>query len=597
MLLFRPFCELMTVRNVAKAGQNVQLLASLAALQSHCPSSPLHWLSARYRKATFVQSVPYYAVARPFLAGLAQAALCRKHGFQLKGKPPFCPRHHIRNQWSRHIGQIRHFHLRQNPLIQQLAATRQPSQEDYIELLDYYIDTPSDDVSLPSSTLLSLSKHGEERVKAISETQRGLDHSLVEQDARVVQVKAAIEDENVSLEETYSLYRALPNPRIEHLPTAYQHKLLRRFAVVEKRSEKLTIQFLSIMDDVKIAGYKLPKWAWNSAIHLAGRTMVKITASEVEDALRMWKEMEQEAGVSGNTVTFNILFDIAVKAGQFNLAEMILHEMKQRKLELTRFTRTGLIYYEGVRRNGTGIRRAYRNFVEDGEIVDTMVLNCVIASLQRAGEPAAALQVYERMKEMHTRMGGPQPPHLDWRAQRDLGRTLLKLSLRCKENPALLSSEQDKQCLAPNVKTYIILINHHATRSGELSSIVKLLEEMQTYGLPVHGRIFQELYKGFAIHGRLRYTAWTAERLKSVWEAFIKLSEEKEVKDVYVAKWIVVWILKAFAKCYGRRTTLQIWEELKLRWERTAEEEEMVLEILESNLRYIDAATIPPVNR
>ncbi|MCJ1333824.1 hypothetical protein MMC10_010530 [Thelotrema lepadinum] len=290
--------------------------------------------------------------------------------------------------------------------------------------------------------------------------------------------------------------------------------------------------------------------------------------------------MEHDAGILGSSVTFNILFDAAIKAGEFKLAEMILHEMKERNLAITRFTRAGLIYYQGLRHDGNGVRRAYQEFVDAGEIVDTLVLNCVITSLVHAGEPVAAEHVYHRMKEMHQRLGGHEVPLLDYKASRDLGRALQRASAEHRHDKQYLSDLQKRQTLAPNYRTYTILISHHASpQGGALERIVRLIEEMQAYGLPVRGRIFMELFRGFAFHGGVRYTAWTTVRLSSVWTTFIKLDEE-EMKDVYIAKWIVIWILRAFNRCAGPHTALQIWNEVQERWKPLVEGDAVVLRIL-----------------
>ena len=478
--------------------------------------------------------------------------------------------------------------------MQQLAISRKHLREEYIGLLDYYISPSLKGFPEPEPTLLALPRLENKDSRASRDPAPILNCLTAEREAQISKAKTAIKDRGIQLEELFDIYKALPNPGVQWLSFHHRSWLLRRFAVVEKKSWRQTAKYLSILDDMKLADLNIPEWAWNSAIHMAGRTMTKITAGEVEDALRIWKEMEQDAGILGSSVTFNILFDIAVKACRFSLAEMILQEMNQRQLEMTRFTRAGLIYYKGLRRDGDGIRKAYLKLVEEGEIVDTMVLNCVIASFLRAGEPAAATQVYERMKVLHSRLGGPPPPHLDWSAARGLGRLLQKSALRPRSRLNYLEKKRNQHSLAPDTRTYIILINHHATQSGQLSSIVRLIEEMQVYGLPVEGRIFQEMFKGFAKHGRVRYTAWTTDRLNSVWHTFNKLSDDEEIKNVYMAKWSVIWALKAYARCYGRRTTLQIWEDLKLRWERTAEEEKLVSGMLERYLRYIERLQLIP---
>ena len=325
------------------------------------------------------------------------------------------------------------------------------------------------------------------------------------------------------------------------------------------------VRYLSILDDMKTAKIPISLYEWSSGIAFAGRCFARVSAADVESALRIWKEMEQEAGVQGSNVTFNILFDVATKAGKFVLAEMILQEMQARKLRINRYARVGLIYYHGLRGDGNGIRKAYRDLIDDGHIVDTVVLNCAIASLIRAGEPSAAEHVYERMKSMHARLTGAKLPSLDWKGSRELGRLLDRAARDFGRDKEKIQQLQNQQSLAPNVRTYIILVGYHTSRTGELQRVAQLLDELQFLGLPLHGSLFRQIFRGFALHGGERYTSWTGARLESVWGSFQRALDQ-DVSGVFVGKWIVIWVFRAFAKCCGDERSLEIWETLKSRW-------------------------------
>ncbi|MCJ1244367.1 hypothetical protein MMC30_001565 [Trapelia coarctata] len=393
----------------------------------------------------------------------------------------------------------------------------------------------------------------------------------------------AIEDPDIANEELFQRYQDLPFPGVSHISEGFRRRLLHRLSVSEKRTESATLRYLSVVDDMKAAGLPLEPSEWSSAIHLIGRCYSKVSDVEVEAALRIWKEMEQEASVKGTSVTFNILFDIAVKAGKFSLAEMILKEMKVRNLSLRRFAYVGLIYYHGLKGDGDGIREAYRHLVDNGQIVDTAVLNCVIVSLLRADEPDAAEQVYERMKLMHARRGGRKLPPNGWKQSRELGQ-LLERAARMLKSTEEKTKLQDEQSLAPDRRTFAILLAHHISHTGELQRVATLLDEMQLLGIALHGRLFMEIFRGFANHGGIRYSPWTSARLESVWTA-LQNTLAKDVEGVYISKWVAIWVVRAFARCSGRGRALEIWDELKSRWKPTEQEQAMMSGILETAVR------------
>ncbi|KAI4286902.1 MAG: hypothetical protein L6R35_003843 [Caloplaca aegaea] len=368
--------------------------------------------------------------------------------------------------------------------------------------------------------------------------------SRAEYHGAIERLQVLLEDEESSHEQIYEAYSQLPSP-----------------------------------DHMKEASIPLTESEWNSAIAYAGRCFVRVEATEVESALHIWKEMEREAGVKSGGVTFNILFDIATKAGKHVLAEMVLNEMKTRGLAYNRFSYVGLIYYYGFKGDGAAIRTAYRDLVEAGQIVDTVVMNCVIASLIRAGEFPAAQQVYERMKGLVHRRTGQPIPRSDWRASRDMGRALDKASRTMRNDHQALQRLQAEQCLAPNLRTFCILLDHHVYVTGELRQVTALLEEMQMFDVPLHGRIYVRIFKGFAYHGGMKYTSWTRQRLESVWTSLLSILNE-DIGGVQMVKWMVIWVVRAFARCCGRERALQIWEEVRDRWKLAGEDEQGAVEHL-----------------
>lgn len=530
-----------------------------------------------------------------FVDALVQAASYRPHARLPSRNVSF-----TEPTYTYHRTRRRHTHstLRQTRRLHCSPMLAQPppgealvSREECIQMLDYYEFygrssstlalgvTPEEPpiVKLDSPTKDPVTSHEQSSLQM-------LENCAHEERSAIQNLMVILRDENGRHEAIYEAYCALPSPRVSCLPYDICRLLLRRLSIIERKNKEAMLRYLSVVDDMKAADLPLKESEWNSAIAYAGRCFARVQATEVETALRMWKEMEQKAGVQSGKVTFNILFDVAAKAGKYVLAEMILKEMEVRKLKLNRYARVGFIYYHGLKGDGQGVRMAYRDFVESGGIIDTVVMNCVIASLIRAGELSAAEQVYERMKQMLSKKTGAVVPSMDWKATRELGRVLDKLARVHEADAERLQQIRNEQYLGPNLHTFAIFIDHHATETGELRRIAALLDEMQMLGVPMHGRIFLKIFKGFAHHGGVRYTSWTKARLEGVWNSLRSVLKQ-DLQDVHVMKWMVVWAIRAFQKCCGRQRTLEIWEELKTMWEPDVRELETVEHILGKVLR------------
>ncbi|KAL8900027.1 MAG: hypothetical protein Q9207_005891 [Kuettlingeria erythrocarpa] len=395
----------------------------------------------------------------------------------------------------------------------------------------------------------------------------------------VERLQTYLEDETCTHEQLIKTYSQLPSVGVKYLSDHYRRLLLHRLSVIERKSKTAMLRYLTLVDHMREASIPLLQAEWNSAIAYAGRCYMRVEAAQVEGALRIWKEMEREAGVKSGTVTFNILFDIAIKAGKYVLAEMILEEMKTRGLEYNRFSYVSLIYYYGVKGDGGAVRKTYRDMVDAGQIIDTVVMNCVIASLIRAKELPAAEQIFERMKKLVYQKTGQFVPNSDWRATRDLGRALDIASRTMRDDKEGLQRLQAEQFLVPDLRTFYIFIDHHTLITGELRRVTALLEDMQTLRIPMHGRIYLKIFRGFAYHGGVKYTSWTRQRLETVWTSLLSvLDGDSEVEHIYMMKWMVIWVVRAFAQCCGRTRALQIWEVVRDRWRIAGEDEKGTVE-------------------
>ncbi|KAL9617988.1 MAG: hypothetical protein Q9160_007236 [Pyrenula sp. 1 TL-2023] len=345
----------------------------------------------------------------------------------------------------------------------------------------------------------------------------------------------------------FKLYQRFPQPGVAYLPSAAIRLFLHRMSTHnDKRSEANMVRYLSIMEDMQAANLPVTVSEWSSAIYLAGRAFWQVTENDLNRSIDMWKQMEQEAGVRASNVTFNILFDISVKAKKYVFADRILKEMFNRKLYLNRLGRVSFIWYQGWLGDGDAVRRAYRDFVDAGEIVDTLVLNCVMVSLMRAQEPIAAEQIYERMKALQAdvrrylfiaqkqrsekRKEGNMPTVTQYPppgsgmldntyASNSLGRILLRAAHLSQKAPEIHQKLQASMPMVPNSITFRILIDHYAVTSGEMDRLSVILNDMTDFGVCLNALHFRLIFKGFYVHGGSRYSNWTAKLLKVAWQA------------------------------------------------------------------------------
>jgi pentatricopeptide repeat protein len=255
--------------------------------------------------------------------------------------------------------------------------------------------------------------------------------------------------------------------------------------------------------------------------------------------------MEYEGCLTSTSVSFNILFDIAIKAGQFEVADRIVKEMESRGLDFSRCGRVSRIFFYGLQRNADGVRQAYHDFVKAGEIVDTVVLNCIMASLIRAGEFEVAEQMYERMKDVHqnapkyltgegplSAYPSPSDNYVAYRkASKKLGRVLGVTAFLHDKLPDHHRALQAVLPLTPDAKTFYIFLSYHALVSGNLVRVMALLDDMEaTFSIPPQGMIYMFLLQGFSIHGGKSRTMWTFSQLKGVWASFLRAMHDSKAE-------------------------------------------------------------------
>lgn len=394
-----------------------------------------------------------------------------------------------------------------------------------------------------------------------------------------------LRDDETPHEQVFDTYKKLPSPGVVYLEMNTIRSLLHHLSVVERPSPIAMQRFMSVLDDMKSAHIHITQSEWTTAIYFAGRCMGRVSTEEMQAALNMWRDMEHRAGVKGGFVTLNVLFDVAVKAGKYTLAETFLKELQARKLKLHRHFRVSLLYYYGILQNGNGVRQTYRELVEAGDIVDTPVMNAVIAALFRAGEPAAAEHVFERMKKLHAAKEPPAPGHRffmnSWRDRRAVGLHFTHQARQLKHagKQEELKELQDCAPIAPDSHTYSLLIRHHSTITGDIDRVFELLQEMQLNSVPIEGTTFIVMFYGFGSFGGVRYSSWTADKLERVWAQFLVAVADKSGRT-WLSSMAIIAALKAFKRCTDSDRTLNAWEEARPSWHPNEEELESVMQEL-----------------
>lgn len=372
----------------------------------------------------------------------------------------------------------------------------------------------------------------------------------------------------------HDLYQQLPDPRMPYLHSKLRHSLMMVLGREDKNHESM-LRYFGAVADIQRSGLQLTRPEWNSSLAFAARSVGYSTETESAATFRLWKDMETEAGIKGNAVTFNILFDVASKAGNFDLAEMLYKEMEKRKLPFNRYHHVSLIHFFGLKMDSDGIRAAYKELVEAGEMVDSTVLNCVIAGFLRCGEEYAAERVYERMRAAHER--SQNMPYRNYMSEKIISKVLMmyaKVGQKSAERVngqegdggALRRHFQKQTPIVPDIQTYRILLNHYAVRLAALDKVASYLDDMKWFKIPLHGAIFLALFKGFANYGSPG-SQWSPERLQAVWKAFQSALKEN-ANGLYVDVWMAKWILRAFHRTFSHNEVWQVWSELRPHCER-----------------------------
>jgi pentatricopeptide repeat protein len=350
-----------------------------------------------------------------------------------------------------------------------------------------------------------------------------------------------------------------------HLTGIWRDRLLNIMGLPPKRDSDSMMRYFALVADVKSAGLTLTQRQWNHALTFAATYAAKASTTEMESTMRLWREMERGANVKGNEITFNILFDVAAKAGNFALADMIFKEMVNRGFGFNRFHHVSLIFYFGLRLDSGGVRAAYREMVKAGEMVDTVALNAVISGLLRCGEEDAANETYQRMRHSQPLFNKVPRPPKDNSTEKVVSRALMMFSKLAKTYPSMRINFQAGVDISPNIRTYKLLIEHYALRIGSLKHVAQYLDEMMLAGIRPHPTIFLAIFKAFKWHGGFPGSEWSNEHLQMMLSAMFQA--QKEMKDDFrIEHWIVLWALRAVKKCGSPESVEETFQSLSECW-------------------------------
>lgn len=353
--------------------------------------------------------------------------------------------------------------------------------------------------------------------------------------ARLVEVLKS--DTVPTTQHLFRLYRDIPAPGVAKLSKCSRGYLLRRLANPPTRRWADARRYLALVDDMVIAGLPMSRSLWASAIHFAGRGTGsgKVLRRDLVRAIGLWQQMEHVARIPADDVIFDILFDVAVKAGQYTVAGRLEEEMTRRGINFSRFGMMSKIFFYGLRKDVQGISQTFEKFVKSGGIVDTVVLNCLCASYLRAGKYELAEQLYTRMIEAQaaSRKNNPSPDDVSgpvlssefllYRTHsRRLGRLLNKAGSLQKHLPEYHRAIQKSLPMTPDTRTFYIFLRHFSHETGQLNMFMSVLRDMEdTFTVPPRHIVYMLLFEGFGIHGR-RKKSWSAERLRLTWHAYLR---------------------------------------------------------------------------
>lgn len=367
----------------------------------------------------------------------------------------------------------------------------------------------------------------------------------------------------------WNKYQELEEPRASQIPYDLLRKILGHLTLQDPDDPDhirgdLRNAYFTIIEDMARSDVPFQAKDWNTAIHFALKSRLKIGEIDLEESIQIWKKMELQHHCNADSATFTILYLAAAKAGIFGVADRLWSEMNRRGLLIDRMARIVQIIVGGLRRDRKAIINAYLAMVQDNQLVDINVMNTVIMAFCKAGEIASAEEVLRRMK-IFSASNTINPNPTAWRERRSITK-MLKHAPELKESNRKRLQTLLHIRLVPEEKTYRPLINYEAVVKGDFGRVKSLLEEMSTANIPISHPIFYLIMRGFQKHAMNGSGYWTTNTLQDI----IKLFEYRLKTDPKFAKMdgrLPLAILEAYIKLglYSEaitmwKTTVEYWE-------------------------------------
>ncbi|CAG8474796.1 14064_t:CDS:1 [Acaulospora colombiana] len=163
-----------------------------------------------------------------------------------------------------------------------------------------------------------------------------------------------------------------------------------------ERSEnfrRLTI----VIDDMKSRQFNIARYDFHAIISYFARSGHRIGRRDVIRALSMFYIMKNLAEVRPNITTYNVMFNIAVKASQFEIALRLIHDMTKQGLKPGVKIFTSLIHNLATKCEFAKLTRTLDLMSKFGISPDSHTWNTVIWAHMKSGDLKSAMSVYSKM--------------------------------------------------------------------------------------------------------------------------------------------------------------------------------------------------------
>lgn len=361
------------------------------------------------------------------------------------------------------------------------------------------------------------------------------------------------------LDNVFECYMALPQPRPRYIKPLDLEKLLSVYKAGPKHRIETMVQYRRILDDLMLADMPIShreEFAKLSYIVMSGRYS-RIEERTLSNGLEELRTLDERGVISKDPTPFNILMTAAIGSGESQILYKIIAEMKVRQVCPDRFTFINLITFYGKRRDKKTAMKVYSKFVESEEITDSTVLSALVACLVRCGDIAGAKSVLNFV-ETRADANNWRNESLSSKARSILTRNLKMIALnrrRMRDRKEKLPVPEDSIFVTPTIAIYQSFLSYY-TANGDFHALCDIMDRMHHFGLPLQ-RAYLLMFKGFYMHGNMRYSEWTLDCL----EAFLQTIFSSSPDAKLLSRTVSVWALRAYMVATEDISKLQMLRE------------------------------------